>query len=183
MRDLLVKPLVVKRYEHLIYDLDVLGCDHGIFFHTTEQGYLVLEALRQGSLGAAKQYVRLNTYPAQFVHAVLGRLGLHFICGLDKGHESQMNEEGIFLPEVVTKLPYCFEKRKPLDVADGPAYFNNDNINAFIDIEDPALYLIRNVGYDLNGPAEVLSFSLARNDRVIDLTGGEITFLGKSLRL
>ncbi len=60
------------------------------------------------------------------------------------------------------------------DVADGTTYFDEDNVDAVIDIEYPSFYLVRYVGDNLDCSTQIFAPALLRDNRIVDLTGGEI---------
>jgi hypothetical protein len=88
-----------------------------------------------------------------------------------------VDEEGIFLSEIVAKLAYGLEEGQPFDVADGAAYLHDDDVDAFIHVKNPAFYLIGDMGDDLDGAAEILSLSFAGDDRIVNLPRREVALL------
>ena len=74
---------------------DILRRDHRLFFHVAEERNLRLQILRQETIGAAKQDVRLNSHAQQLFHRVLCRLRFQLTGGGDKRHQRYMHEQRV----------------------------------------------------------------------------------------
>ena len=85
-----------------------------------------------------------------------------------------MDIEDIFLPDFGFELPDRLEKGQTLDITDGAAYFDNDDIDTVGYQFDALFDLIRNVGDHLHRTSQVVSPPLLGNDRVIDFTRRKI---------
>src|SRR5579872_4562331 len=57
----LIHTLFGERQRHLVNAVDVLGSNHRLYVHVAEQRDLFLHILRDGTLAAAQQYIRLDT--------------------------------------------------------------------------------------------------------------------------
>ena len=79
--------VVMGLENRIVYNLvdvvEVDGGDHRLFRHVGKQCDLASLAVRQRLLAAADQHVGLNADAAQFLHRMLGGLGLEFTGGGD----------------------------------------------------------------------------------------------------
>ena len=69
--------------------------DHRAGPHVAKLADLATFAVGDFHLAAAKQNIRLDTDGPQFLHRVLGRLGLHLAGGLDIGQQGQVDKTGV----------------------------------------------------------------------------------------
>ena len=72
----------------------------------------------------------------------------------------------------------CFHKGQAFNIADGSANFNDSDIDTAIQLEHSCLDFIRNMGDDLNGPAEILAPPFFCYDRIVNSARGIIVNLG-----
>jgi hypothetical protein len=89
--------------------------------HVGEQRDLAALAIGQRLLAAAQQHVGLDADAAQFLHRVLGRLGLQLARGRDVRHQGEVHEHRHVLAALDAQLADGFEERQRFDVADGAA--------------------------------------------------------------
>ena len=61
---------------------------------------------------------------------MLGRLGLQLAGGGDVRHQRQVDEDRVLAPELVAELADGLEERQRLDVADGAADLDDDDVDA-----------------------------------------------------
>lgn len=107
-----------------------------------------------------------QTQSSQVPHTGLGRLGLLFTS--DHGDQTDVDERKVFNAHSELKLPHGFNKRCRLDVSDSSSEFHDADVGnpvGFInwdssDSKDPFLNSVGQVRDDLDGLAEVVSFSL-----------------------
>ena len=102
---------------------------------------------------------------------MLGGLCLQLSPRSDVRHQSEMDIENVLLPPVPAKLPYRLQKGEPLNVSYGPAHLADRYVVAFRSSADAPLDLIRDMGNDLDRPAQVVSAALFGDDRFVDLPG------------
>src|SRR5215467_11920449 len=76
--------------------------------------------------------------------------------------------------QVVAELADRFKERQTFDVADGATDLAQHEVVAFIALSDEVLDGVGDVRNDLNGGAEVIAASLAREDVLIDAAGGNV---------
>ena len=93
-----------------------------------------------------------------------------------------MHEEHVLATEFVAHLPCGLDERLRLDVADRAADLGDDHVGlrrlAGLQAH-AALDLVGDVRNDLHGVAEILSAPLFRDDRRVDLAGGDVRRLAQ----
>ncbi len=94
-----------------------------------------------------------------------------------------MDVEDVRPPDVLAHLADRLEERQALDVADGPADLDDDDVGVAVagDALDPLLDLVRDVGDDLDRAAEVVAAALLGDDRLVDAAGRHVGELGEVL--
>ncbi len=85
-----------------------------------------------------------------------------------------MNIKDVLLTEVKSHLPYRFEKGQALYVAHRAPYLHYGHVHSVGHRHNLGLYLVRNMGYYLDGLAEIIPPSLLGYDGVVDLACGEV---------
>ena len=78
---------------------------------------------------AADQDIGLDTDGAQFLHAVLGRLGLQLLRRGDPRHQGHVDEDAVAAALLVAHLADGFEERQRFDIADSAADLGDDHIH------------------------------------------------------
>ena len=169
-----VEPLRAEHQRHLVDAVDVLGGDDGALVDVAEQGDLAAYVLRQESVGAAQQQVRLDADGAQVADAVLRRLGLQLAGRADEGDQREVDVQRMLAPDVAAELPYRFQVRLALDVADRAADLRQDDVDVPADRAQPVLDLVRDVRDHLHGAPEVVSRALLLDHGEVDLAGGPV---------
>src|SRR5499427_3665363 len=154
--------------------VDVASLNHRAFANITEQRELAPLAFRDRPVGAAQENIRLDADRAQFLHRVLGGLGLEFSGAGDERHQSEMDVQRMPAWQVVTELADRFKERQTFDVADGAADLAQHEVVAFIAVSAEILDGVGDVRDDLNGGAEVIAATLAREDVLIDAAGRNV---------
>ena len=148
----------------------IVGGDHGLFLHVREERDLAAQVFVQRARGTAQEDVRLDPDLPQLPHRVLGGLALG-LSPVDLRHQGEVDEQHVLLAEIVDELPCRFQERHALDIAHRSPDLHDGEIHAGLlaDAEDAGLDLVRDMGDDLNGPAEESSLPLLRDDRLVDL--------------
>src|SRR5256714_1622392 len=170
----LVEPLAREGQRHLVDELDVERGDDRLLLDVAEEGDLLLHVLGDGALAAAEEDVGLDADLAQLLHGVLRRLRLHLVRGFDVGNERDVDVEGVAAADFLAELADGLEEGERLDVADGAADLDDDDVDALADLADALLDLVGDVGDDLHGLAEVVAAALFLDDLEVDAAGGEI---------
>ncbi len=165
---------MVKHQRDFVNAVHILGGDDRILAHVAEQGDFSLDVLPTDTGPCGTEGCRAECRCPEFLHAVLGRLGLHFAGGADVGHQRQVNVEHVLLADVGSELTDGLQKRQTLDVADGSADLHDDHIHTVRHQFDAVLDLIGDVGNDLNCTAQIVSLAFFGNDRVVDFSGRKI---------
>ncbi len=78
--------------------------------------------------GAAQEDVGLDADGAQFLDAVLGRLGLDLAGGLDEGHQGQVDVADVLFAQVALELADGLQEGQALDVAHGAADLDDGHV-------------------------------------------------------
>ena len=164
---------------HFVDGRHVLGGNDGLFGDVAEQRDLALDVGIEEAVGAAEQNVGLNADRAQVAHAVLRRLGLELAGSADERHQREVNVEGVIAPDVLSELADRFEERQTLDVADGAADLDEDDIHVVRNRSDGVLDFVGDMRNHLDGAAEVIAAALFLDHALIDLAGRPVRVLGR----
>ena len=113
---------------HAIDRVQIQRRDHPLGRQIAEQADLAALFVRNRMRGAAQKNIRLDADGAQFLDAVLGRLGLQLARRLDIGHQGQMDEGGLAAPQIIVQLADGLEERQALDVAHRAADLHQQEI-------------------------------------------------------
>jgi len=163
--------VVVDR--HLIDRIDVERRDHAVHRHRALQRDLAPGVLADGVLGAAEQHVGLDADGAQIAHRVLRRLGLHLAGGADEGQQRDVDVDAAVAAEFVAHLADGLEKRQPLDVADGAADLDQDEVDVVGVGHDAVADGVGDVGHHLHRAAEIVAVALLGEHLGVDLAGAD----------
>ena len=133
-------------------------------------------------IGAADDEIGLNTQRAQFLHAVLGRLGLYLVSCCDIGHERHVYETDIVGRSFAHELTRGFDEGERFDVADRAADLRDDDISVRLIGNAVETFLDRfgHVRNDLYGTAEKIAATLSCDERLIDRSLSEVGFFGEA---
>ena len=127
-------------------------------------------------VGAADDEVRLQAHGAQLAHGVLGGLGLDLVGGGDVGHQAHVDEAAVSHALLLAELADGLDEGLALDVADGAAQLGDDHVGTglLLDAEEALLDGVGDVRDHLDGAAKEVSLALARDEALVDGTGGEV---------
>ncbi len=90
-----------------------------------------------------------------------------------------MNIQYVFSAAISAKLTNRLQKGQRLNITHRAADLDNGNIDILGVVQNLAFYLVGNVGNNLNRPPKIIPTPLLTNNRIVNLTGREIRFLGK----
>ncbi len=172
-----IQPLVVQHLRDLVDSVSVPHRNHGVFLDVREQGNLGPLVVRNRTVGTAQQCIWRNTDFAQFLHTMLGRLGLQFTGRYQIWHQGQMDESGSITAGTQAQLTRCFEERQGFDITDGTADFHQRHVETFGAAIDVILDFIGDMRNDLHRLAEVLAPAFLADHGFVDLAGSEIIHL------
>lgn len=107
---------------------------------------------------------------------MLGWLAFLFSDVAGGGYVGEVDVEGVFCSDVVFELAGGLDVEFVFYVADGAAYFEEDDVRSFLfcDALPPVLDGVGHVGDELDGFAEVVSFSFFFADGGEDFSHGEV---------
>ncbi len=125
--------------------------------------------------------VRLDADAAQLLDRVLGGLGLELTGGGQGGEERHVHVQHVRPADVLAHLADGLEERQALDVADGAADLDDDDIGVAVarDTPDALLDLVGDVRDDLDRATQVVAAPLLRDDRLVDAAGRDVAQLGQ----
>ena len=120
--------------------------------------------------------VRLDADAAQLLDRVLGGLGLELARGGQGGEQRDVDVQDVGPADVLAHLADGLEERQRLDVADGAADLDDDDVRVAVagDAPDAFLDLVGDVRDDLDGAAEVVAAALLGDDRLVDPAGRDV---------
>ena len=173
----------LEHERHFVDRLGRLGRDDGLDVDVGEEGDLLADLVADRMVGAQDDDVRLDTDPAELLDRVLGRLRLELAGRRERRQQRHVDVEDVRPPDVLAHLADRLEERQALDVADGPADLDDHDVRIAVpgDPPDPLLDLVRDVGNDLDGAAEVVAAALLGDDRLVDAAGRDVAELGQVL--
>ena len=156
--------------------------------YITEQSNLIFQLLIQGMLGTADNDIGPDPHSLQFFYAGLGGFRLHLAGRFQIRYQGDVDENRVFVPHLMLKLPDGFQKRLALNITYGSSDFNDSDsgiIRSIVSVE-PALDLIRNMRNDLHRAAAVIAPTLLVQHRPVNFPRGDIgvfgeTFINESL--
>src|SRR6202022_3308463 len=102
-------------------------------------------------IGAAEKNVRLDADRAQFLDRMLGRLGLEFARAWNERQQREVNIDRVPARTPVAELGDRLKKGGALDIADGAADLDEDEIDALVAADNESLDRIGDVRNDLAG--------------------------------
>ena len=129
-----------------------------------------------GGIGRSQRHSRMSGWmpsAEQFLHRMLGRLGLEFAGRGDARHQGQVHEHHPLAPEFVAELADRFEERQAFDVADRAADLAQDEILVVEIGLDEFLDRVGDVRDHLHRRAEIFAAALAADHGRIDAAGGD----------
>ena len=166
---------------NLVDGIDGGDGNDGLDGDVAKEGNLGLEAVGDGKVAAAEDDVGLDADAAELLDAVLGGLGLELAGGGNIRKERDVEIADVAPAGFVAHLPDGFEEGEALDVADGSANLNDDDLGVMGESVHAGFDLVGDVGNGLNGAAEVVAAALLGNDGAVDLAGGDVGCLAEAL--
>ncbi len=175
-----VESLFLHLERHLVDGVCVDGLDDMPRLHIAEERDFLAEFRREVVLGAADDDVRLHAALLKHLHAVLGRLGLELLGGLEIRHEGEVYRNAVFLREFPLKLTHGLNERMRLHVSDRSADFGDDDIvvAGLREQHHPALDFVRDVRDNLHCLAQIRALAFLAYHGVVNLARGDIVRLG-----
>ncbi len=92
-------------------------------------------------------------------------------------HQRQVNIDCRAARQVVAELADRFHEGHGLDVTHVAADFADDEIIVLIALDDEILDLVRDMGNDLHGRAEIVAAAFLVDDVLVDPAGGDVVGL------
>ncbi len=172
-----IQHLVMQHRGNLVNAVGIQRGDHRFRLHIGKQRNFRALIRRQRPIGTAQQNVRLNADLPQFLDRMLGRLGFEFARRRNPGHQREMDVARVVAPFLYAHLANRFEKGQRFDVAHRAANLDNRHVGTFRAALDVLFYLIRYMRNYLNSLSQVLATTFFFNNRLVNLTGGEIIAL------
>ena len=102
--------------------------DDRVHVHVREQGDLLADLVRDVAVRAQDDHVRLDADAAQLLDGVLGGLGLELARGGQGRQQRHVDVQDVVAPHVLAHLADGLEERQALDVADGAADLDDDDV-------------------------------------------------------
>ena len=173
--------LPVEEERHVVDRRRVRRADDSLHRDVREKRDLLLDLSLQGVLAAGDDHVRLDPSGPEFPYALLRRLRLLLPDRPHHGDEGRVDEQDILLPLLLPELADRLEEGHPLDVANGPADFHQDDVGVFLlpHLADQRLDLVRDVRDDLDRLAEVVAAAFLLDDGPVDLPGRDVVVPGE----
>ncbi len=147
--------------------------------HVAEQRDLALDRIRERTVGAANQDIRLDPDLHQLAHGVLSGLGLQLAGGRDVRDQREVDEDRVVAPHLLAELPDRLEERQRLDVTHGAADLGDHHVVLRRQSPNGGLDFVGDVWNDLDRAPEELTTSLLGDDREVDAAGCDVVHLGE----
>ena len=153
-----------------------------VFGDVAEQGEFLLGGILQRLLGATDEEIGSDPRAAQFLHGVLGRLGLLLAHDPQHGNQADVHEADVLAADAELELAQCLDEGCALDVAHGSAEFDDAHVRLLsVAVHgylrhplDPLLDLVGDVRDHLHCLAEVVAAPFPLDDVGVHLAGGEV---------
>ena len=110
---------------------------------------------------------------------MLSRLGLEFLGSAEVRDECQMDCEAVLLGKFPLELTDSLHERLGFHITDSSSDFGDYHVivPGFSQKEHPALDFVSDVGNNLDGLSEIGPFAFLADDRVVNLSCGDIVRL------
>jgi len=137
-------------------------------------GHLAFYIVVQVVFCAQYEHFGLYAQSLQLLHAGLGRFCLQLASGSQIGHIGEMDIQCPLGTQFPAQLADGLEEGLTFDVADGAAYFGNDEVEILLGgvHQYAALNLVGDVRHHLDGLSQVVASALALDDAQIDTPCG-----------
>ena len=126
------QPRFLEEQRDLVDRLGGLGRDDGVGGDVGEEGDLLADLVTDRSIGAEDDDIGLDADAAQLLDRVLGGLRLELARGGQLGQERHVDIQHVGAADVLAHLADRLEERQALDVADGPADLDDDDIRVAV---------------------------------------------------
>ena len=179
--DQAAEPEVLEHQRDLVDRARRLGRDDRLDVDVAEQRDLLADLVGHRVVRAQDDDVGLDADAAQLLDRVLGRLGLELAGGHQLGQQGHVDVQDVGPPDVLAHLADGLEEGQALDVADGPADLDDDDVRLAVpgDPADALLDLVGDVRDDLDRAAEVVAAALLGDDRLVDAPGRDVAELAQ----
>ena len=170
-----IETLALHIHGHLIDAGYILALHHTFEVNVAEGGDLQAQMVVEVAFGAEYQNVWLDAHPLQLLDAVLGGLGLQFVGSLQIRHIGKVYAYGV-ATQLPAQLADGLHKGSALNVADGAAHLGDDEVELLVLLvlaQHTTLNLIGDMRHHLNGLAQIVTATLAVDDRLVDAAGGD----------
>ena len=180
-----IQALAVQCRGDLIDRGRILTFDDSITVNIAHECNLALDSLGKRAVRTQHQGIGLDTDRTQGRNRVLGRFGLEFTSRRQERNQRNVNECDIVATQVGAHLTCGLQEGLGLDIAHGSANLRDDDIGGVsLGVGDglrahDALDLIRDVGNDLDGVAQVFAAAFLCNNSGVHLTGRRIRRAGQ----
>ena len=177
------KPEGLELERDLVDRVGGRGRDDGLDVDVGEEGDLLADLVGDRVVRAQDDDVGLDADPAQLLDRVLGRLRLELAGRGQRRQQRDVDVQDVRPPDVLAHLADRLEERQALDVADGAADLDDDDVRIAVarDPPDPLLDLVGDVRDDLDRAAEVVAAALLGDHGLVDAAGRDVGELGQVL--
>jgi hypothetical protein len=169
LAELVVEALLGQHQRQPVDGVDVDRLEHRVARQRAEHRGLLDQVGLELLLAADDQHVGGDADLAQLLDRVLGRLGLELAGGADVRHQREVHRHRLIAIELGAQLAHRLEERQALDVADGAADLDDQQVEVLGAGPDARLDLVGDVRDDLHRRAEVLAAPLLADHRRVHL--------------
>ncbi len=175
----LIHALFGEHQGHFVDRENIGGSDDGFHVHVAEQRDLLLHIVRERTLRAAQQHVRLNTEGAQLLDTVLRRFSFQLLRRCDPRHQRDVHESGVVAAQLMPELADGFQERQRFNIAHRAANLHDHHIYVGRHFTRSSFDLIRHVRNHLHRLAQVIPAAFAMDDLLVDSSGRQIIALAE----
>ena len=161
---------LLEEQRHLVDRVGGGGRHDGIDVDVAEEGDLLAQVVIDRPVAAGDDDVGLDADAAQLLDRVLRRLRLQLAGRGESGQQRDVDVEDVVAADVLAHLADGLEEGQRLDVADGAADLDDDDVRAAVsgDASDALLDLVGDVGDDLDRAAQEVAAALLGDDGLVD---------------
>ena len=124
-----IESLTLHADGHLVDAGHIFALHHTFKVHVAEGGHFHAHSIVEVAFGAQHEDVGLNTHSLQFLHRVLGGLGLQFFGCFQIRYVSEVDTDSI-ATQLPAQLSDGFHEGGTLDVTNGSSHFGDDEIES-----------------------------------------------------
>ena len=178
-----IEALRMQVHGNLVDGRRIGASQHLFGAHVAEKRYLLARFVGDLVIGSAYDEIGLHAKGSKLLHRMLRRLRFNLVGSGNIRNKGHVHEQHLSCGLLLLELARGLYERLRFDVADGSAYFGNDDIGARL-LGNAAQPLLDSLGYmrnDLHGATQEIAATLACDEALIDGALREVRLARKVL--